>query len=138
MVERKDLDKLVELRAAHADVKKRLSDKMKVFADENQALMDTEKRLKAGLLGVEMAIKEMAVSEFKEKGIKKMLGGVGIRESAGLEYDDSKALEFAKEKDMFLVLDVKGFEAAAVSMKLDFVSVVKKISATLPKVVKYE
>lgn len=138
MVEKKDLDNLVNLREAHAKAKASLVEKMKAFSEENQALMTTEKDLKAAIEKVETTIKAAALEEFKETGSKKLLGGVGIRESAGLEYDDAKAFEYAKEKNICLMLDVKGFEAAAVALKPDFVTVVTTPKATIPKVVKYE
>jgi len=70
---------------------------------------------------------------YQATGNKKLDGGLGIRVSSVLEYDQAKALEFAKEKNMFLQLDSKAFEKVAGSLGLDFVTTKDKITVTYPK-----
>lgn len=78
-------------------------------------------------------IADAAVAEFKATGEKQLFGGIGIQERKTIEYDEAKALAFAREKDMFLVLDKKGFEKAAPSLGLDFMTTRTYVIATFPK-----
>jgi len=66
-----------------------------------------------------------ALSDYEANPASKTLdGGIKIRSSQSVEYDDSAALKWAKEKDMFLTLDKKAFEKAAAGMGLEFVKIV--------------
>lgn len=76
--------------------------------------------------------------KFEETKEKKYFGGIGVKEYSTLEYDKNKALSWAKEKDMFLILDTKEFEKVAENLNLDFVKTEKKPKVTYPKVIKFE
>ena len=80
-----------------------------------------------GVLGLQ------ALDQFRATGEKKLAGGLGIRVSKTISYDAAKALDFAKEKNMFLQLDSKAFEKVAGSLGLDFVSETEKVTVTFPK-----
>ena len=85
------------------------------------------------------SIRELALEEFSKNGEKKLYGGIGIRvgkDKTMYNYDEGEALSFAKEKGMFLKLDVGPFESAIESLDLDFVSkevVAGKATVTFPK-----
>lgn len=74
-----------------------------------------------------------AMKVYEETGSKKPGGGLGIRVSKKISYDKDKALEYAKEKDMFLTLDVKAFEKVAADLGLDFVTIGSVASVTFPR-----
>ena len=57
-----------------------------------------------------------------------------------MSYTQESALKWAKEKDMFLILDKKAFEKSAPDLHLPFVTIkTDKIpTATFPKEIKLE
>lgn len=103
------------------------------FEADNKLLIEYIKNLSNCVETSKNDLSEEAKKEFEETNKKSLTGGLGIRESKEITYDETKALEWAKEKDLFLILDKKGFEKAASSMKLDFVTETKKIGVTFPK-----
>ncbi len=103
------------------------------FEADNKLLIEYIKNLSNCVEASKNDLSEEAKKEFEETNKKSLTGGLGIRESKEITYDETKALEWAKEKDLFLILDKKGFEKAASSMKLDFVTETKKIGVTFPK-----
>ena len=94
------------------------------------------KHLNEGIAALKADITLDALEEFKETGIKKLSGGIGIREKSKIEYCPKKALSFAKEKDMFLQLNKSAFDKAAASMDLDWVISTKEATVTYPKEIK--
>ena len=103
------------------------------FDDDNKLLIESIKFGSEVIEALKNDITIEAKEEFKETNKKSLTGGLGIRESKEISYDETKALEWAKKKDLFLILDKKGFEKAASSMELDFVVETKKIGVTFPK-----
>lgn len=90
---------------------------------------------KKDLLAAESALKDLALLQFDGKN-KKPFPGTGIRVSNKITviYDDSKALEWAKQKDICLQLDTKAFEEICkTASKPDFVQCVESelTSATI-------
>ena len=114
--------------------------KIKKLKDEfmesmvDQILIKTELELSISDLKAELTTE--ALAEFKLLGKKKLLGGIGIREGSTLSYSPEKALEYAKEKSMFLALDVKSFNKVAGSLSLKFVETGTKTTVTFPKEIK--
>ena len=106
------------------------------FEETLKELIADRKDTETALAGIKTVLTAEALEEFKESGEKKLYGGIGIRESPTLSYPADKALEFAKEKGMFLSLDKKSFDKVADSLGLDFVTTGKKTTVTFPKVVK--
>jgi len=102
------------------------------FNEENKALLDEISNLKTDLENITNEVKEQAIEEFKQTGKKKLLGGIGVRETKYISYDDKTALDWAKSKDMFIMLDKKAFEKTADTLNLDFVKIDKVIQATIP------
>jgi len=119
--------------------KERLSNHKKEYDTEvegiNANIKIAEKELNDKFSLIETEIKD----EFKkDKTVKKFYGGFTIQEVKTVEYDEAKALEFAKEKDMFLMLDKKSFEKALDGLTLDFVKKDTTTRVTVPKEIKLE
>ena len=55
-----------------------------------------------------------------------------MQEVKKLNYDEKIAFDWAKEKQMFLQFDKKGFEKAATSLNLEFVEETTTLRATFP------
>lgn len=77
-------------------------------------------------------LSEKAIKNFEETKSKTFIGGIKVQEVKKLNYDEKIAFDWAKEKQMFLQFDKKGFEKAATSLKLDFVDETTTIRATFP------
>ena len=120
------------------NLKAALKEKTEAFNAENRELIDQLFLAKEELNEVIADVRNFALFEFAETGEKKLFGGIGIREKTVIKYDEAKALEWAKEKDMFVQLDKKSFEKAATGLSLDFVKIEKDIQVTFPKEVKID
>ena len=83
-------------------------------------------------------LEQQALQEFKESGSKNLYGGIKIQERKTLDYDADKALEFAKEKGLFLSLDKKAFEKSAPTLGEDWIKTGKEDKVTYPKVFKLD
>lgn len=116
------------------DAKKSRLDELKAeFQAQNETLIKEVGELFSKVQDLKSVISELAIDEFKASGSKKLFGGIGIRETTRISYDEKEAFGFAREKDMFLSLDKKAFEKAAESLGLDFVKIEKVPQATFPK-----
>ena len=116
------------------------STKIKKAREEFELSLKDELEIKTDIEAVIAVLKAEltieALAEFKLLGKKKLLGGIGIREGSTLSYSPEKALEYAKEKSMFLALDVKSFNKVAGSLSLEFVETGTKTTVTFPKAIK--
>lgn len=121
-----------------------LTVRREVFNEENHELIESISGRKAIVDKYKNEIRPMAIEMFKELGVKKLIGGVGIRVSKDktvYHYDADTALAFAKEKDMFLMLDTMAFEAAAPGMHEEFLTSSLEpgaVTVTFPKEVKVD
>ena len=77
-------------------------------------------------------LSEKAIKSFEETKSKTFIGGIKVQEVKKLNYDEKTAFDWAKEKQMFLQFDKKGFEKAANSLNLDFVEENITLRATFP------
>ena len=129
------MEKLESVKSEISVFKQKVDEEMKPFALDKQNLEEEIADLK-------LVIGSAAIAEFEKTGIKKLLGGVGVqvKKLKTISYDASKALEWCKAKDMFVVLDKKSFEKAVDSLNIDFVTIKTDTEnkATFPKVIKLE
>lgn len=130
------VERLAELTARQAETEALIKDLMADFELSIKAKLEQKKVTAEEINEIKAQISSEALDDFERTGEKKMLGGIGIRISSGIQYDEKKAFEFAKEKDMFLTLDKKAFDKAADGLGLDFVQSVEKKTVTFPKVIK--
>ena len=129
-------DAVINLRdtmVEHATAKEALSRRRATFEESIETEAARVKTLAAEVNNLQNTIGPLAIAEFKKTNNKKMWGGVGIQEKKIVFYDAAKALTFAKEKDMFLILDDATFMKAAPTLGLDFVTVKTEPRATFPK-----
>lgn len=111
---------------------------------EKYNLEISELKAKKDVIAKEMGetfslIESEVKAEFeKNPKVKKFFGGFGVQERKKYIYDEKLAFAFAKEKDMFLQLDVKSFEKAIEGLNLDFVKEEKEVKVTTPKVIVFE
>ena len=125
----KELARLIEsLEATKATIKS----KEDLFKESISLDVEIKKTQELAIADLKEQLSIEAVEEFKETGNKKLLGGIGIRETETISYDLKQAFDWAKEKDMFLQLDDKAFKKAVKSLGLDFVKTDKVTSVTFP------
>lgn len=83
-------------------------------------------------------LEEQALAEYAETKEKNLIGGFKIQDRKYLEYDATEAFNWAKEKGMFLLMDIKQFEKSVPALNLDFVKQKTKEQVTYPKDIKLE
>lgn len=103
------------------------------FDELNADLIKKVADAKIRMIEAQNAIRSVALAEYKENKQKKLLGGIGIRETTKAVYSLEKAEAYAKEKDLFMKFDEKAFVKAAPSLNLSFFSTTKEPSVTFPK-----
>ena len=108
------------------------------FEKENLELMNLMASIASDIIGVELQIKESALIKYEENGEKKLMGGVGIRIMKRLEYEESKALSWAKDHNLALTLNKQVFDKIAKVDYIDFVKVSEVVTATIPKEINLE
>jgi len=110
-----------------------LKEKTNVFKKENETLIGAIQEVKNKIEELKSCLRENAEAGFAKDGIKKRLGGIGIRETTKLNYDSKVAFKWATEHKLCLSLDTKSFETLAKTNPLDFVTEETKITVTFPK-----
>lgn len=81
------------------------------FEEENADLIAELRARNEDLKRDDTIIRDQAVEEFKATGVKKLGGGVGIRETKRTEYNAADARAWAQEKRPDLIaLDAKAYE----------------------------
>lgn len=126
---RKSLDDLNEIEESIKSKRAFFEDSIRHHLSAREYLSDKVERLKRNLSAE-------ALAEYQKSKVKKLDGGIGIRVSKKIKYDEALALDFAKSKDMFIILDKKSFEKAASGLGLDFVEEFESVTVTFPKVIK--
>jgi len=126
------IDKLKEQRIKQEigkDLYTKLFDK---FIEENKALIEDNEKTNIVISTLTTDIKAEAVEEYKNTGITKFYGGVGIQNRKSIEYDDKKAFEWAVKHNLALSLNKPAFNRIAKAGNLDFVEEVETTIATFP------
>lgn len=142
-MDKEKIKKLAGLLSEQVKIDTALKAKRDAFNEENKREIELSSGLKSSIAALKEDLAKEAIEFYKkDKSSKTLTGGIKIRESKSrsVDYDEAKALEFAKSKDMFITLDKSAFEVAAPSLGLDFVTVqdVTTYSATFPKVISLE
>jgi len=117
-------------------LKSNLSAKKEMFNTENAGLLKEVEVMEDSINTTKEEIKIQAIRDFKENGIKKLYGGIGIRVTSKLFYEEKSAIAWAKENmPVALVenIDKKQFETYAKSNDLAFVEKTETITATFPR-----
>lgn len=116
-----------------------LAKNKKKFEEDNALLVSEIKELQDKLATCFTEIETDIKEEFeKDKSVKKFYGGFGVQEKKKIIYDFDTALKWAKEKNMFITLNVDAFEKAVEGLELDFVTIDKVPSVTKPKEIKLD
>lgn len=131
----KELKEKIEDFEAMKELKK---DKDNLYATIMQSVVDAIKSKEYEIENLKDEINIDCLDEYKITKDKNMPGGLKIKSFKTLTYDIEKALEWAKEKGLFLLLDEKGFKKSAETLNLDFVEEGSEYKVTYPKVIKLE
>jgi len=140
---RENLEKLRVIQDEIEQGKEEMKSRKSKFDESNKSLSDAIENLQSQETLYKQGIEAEALKEFKETGKKQLLGGVKIqvKNIKTLTYTPENALKWAKEKDMFLMYDKKGFEKAVDSLPaMDWLDIKKSTEnkVTFPKEIKLE
>ena len=125
------MEKLESVKSEISVFKQKVDEEMKPFALDKQNLEEEIADLK-------LVIGSAAIAEFEKTGVKKLIGGVGVQVKKTIDYEPSKALDYAMETKTCLSLDKKAFEKVAGVLKPKFVTFGTENKATFPKEIKLE
>lgn len=131
-----DMQKLIDLKKITDVLNKRkeaLFLRQLEFNDVNKELLADIKASTEVIESYKDDIRKICLVEFAADGIKKRVGGIGIRVLSELVYDDKQAFEWCKSKNLFLQLDVYAFEKVAKTGFVDFVEIRENPIVTFPK-----
>ena len=129
-------DKLIQLKRELElleEQQENLAERKETFNQQNASLIEHISQLKMSIDDCKAILKENAEVEYEKTGDKKLLGGIGIRISTQLTYDEKEALEWAKNHQLCLTLNKKEFETLAKIQEIGFVKKQEKITVTFPK-----
>jgi len=128
------MQRLKTAREKLADKKDALKKKKDAFAASIKAEEEEIKELAKVEDQVRFTLEPLAIAHYKETKDKSFEAGIKVQETSEYSYSEKEALEFAKSKDLFLLLDKKKFEAAvkAKTIEPDFVKVITEYRATFP------
>lgn len=132
MLQREKVKELIDLMESLEATKANIKSREDLFKESIAGEVEIKKNQEIAIADLKEQLSSEALEEFKESGNKKLLGGIGIRETEKVSYDLKDAFNWAKEKDMFLQLDDKAFKKAVKSLGLDFVKTDKVASVTFP------
>jgi len=113
-----------------------LKDKRVLFDEENKDLLTRIEETREGITLCKEILTENAKAGFEKDGEKKRLGGVGIRITTKLIYNEGDALLWAKDNmsvAIKTILDKKMFEGYAKTNELIFVDKKDTTLVTFPK-----
>ena len=138
-------EKIIVLKASQinlTELQDKLSQKRAEFDEQNRDLIESIITSDTDIESQKDSIKEDAKLEFKETGIKKLLGGIGIRVLNKISYSNENAINWAKDNMPVAikeVLDKKQFETFAKSNDLGaWVTKEESVSVTFPKEIKLD
>jgi len=103
------------------------------FEREHSELFRRRDNYRETISNLKSILTENAEAGYEKDGLKKRLGGIGIRVSKIIDYDTETATEWAKEHRLCLTLDKKAFEQIAKTQEIDFVTMAEKVTVTFPK-----
>jgi hypothetical protein len=104
------------LREQHSAIRSKLDALQKKFYEDNAYLIETEKDVKGMVAIAEDVLRTLAIQEYNKTKKKKFCNDrVGIRIVKKPTYCPDVALDWAKEHDACLLLDVKSFDKLVLS-----------------------
>jgi len=130
-----EVNKYMEKQAELETLRAQMKEKYIAFMEQNAELQQAINKVEEEMAVLKIQITADAVEIYHKTHEKKLYGGIGIREMLRLVYQDSTALEWAKEHDMALELDTKAFEKIVRAAPENFEGIVtlsKEITVTFP------
>ena len=115
-----------------------VKEKENIFKESIKEDLNQINNAKVELNLLKEIVEKEARKEYATTNEKKLLGGIGIRETTNYLYTKESAIKWAKEHNLCLQLDEKAFKQIIKVQKLDFVKSENKIQVTFPKVIKLE
>jgi len=131
-MEKQKIQKLRELRELRSYTNKEMSDFLEALP-----LTERIREIRLNIEELEQDIRDEAIVMYNKTGEKKF-GQIGIRMMTKYDYDEFKALDWAKEHNLCLALDKSAFKKQLKVSPLEFVDVSEIPTATIPTEIKIE
>lgn len=130
---REQVQALAAARMAYDQASAEVKRANEAFERDHAELLATLEEARTTMVVEERRLRDLTVEAFELTGDVKPAPGVSIRMVTELDYEEATALAWAKEHNMALALDRKGFDAIAKTNPLPFVTVRKVPQATIAK-----
>ena len=115
---KEQIKKLAELRKNRDETVGMLKVKKEAFESENEELIAKVKIAKERTELAENVLRKIAESEFERTKEKNFFNGtIKIAETTVIDFEENKAYEWGKKKEMCLMLDKKAFKDLAKATK---------------------
>jgi hypothetical protein len=130
---REQVQTLALARQSYAAVSAEVKRANEAFEQQHAELLSQLEEARTTMSVEERRLRDLTVEEFELTGELKPAAGVSIRMVTEIDYPEADAFAWAKEHNMALALDRKGFDAIAKTNPLPFVKVRKVPQATIAK-----
>ena len=140
MIDKNDLTRLKAAMESLAVLKEEKIAAMEQFEQEHVSLFDAITKVTDDINTLKDGIMRQAIEEHSATGERKLAGGVGIRMMTDLIYDETIALQWAKDHEMALMLDAKLFGKLAKEGVVgdDIVKTEPRVQVTFPEEITIE
>jgi|GEM_PF-2015528 len=132
------VNELVGILEEQKEVQEKIAFKREEFEKANDALFIQQREIRERITVVKEGIIADSEIEFKKTGNKKLYGGIGIRISTKILYEEKEAFGWAKEHSLCLKLDSKAFDRIAKTEEIDFVKKEENVTVTFPSKITIE
>ena len=127
------IEKLKESRSKYNELKTQYKTDLELFKLEHEGMLSSMEREELNMAEFTDIISQRAIKEYNKTGIKTLYGGIGIRVMQRLEYNPTRAVEWAKKHSIALMLDKKAFEKIAKIEDINFVTKREIPTVTIPR-----
>ena len=136
MIDKNNIKKLNGLQEEYNLFMKEFKENKEIFDKENEMLINLIKDTSESINDIKEILRIEGVNEYKTTNSKKLTGGLSIRITKDVRYDNDLAFSWAMNHKMCLSLDKTKFKKIAKVQELDFVDLIEKETVCFPKVLK--
>ena len=127
------IEKLKLSRSQHNELKTQYRTDLELFKLEHEGMLSSIEYEELNIAEFTDIISQRAIKEYNNTGTKTLYGGIGIRVMQRLEYNPTRAIEWAKKHSIALMLDKKAFEKIAKIEDISFVTKKEVPIVTIPR-----
>lgn len=122
-----------KLRKAITNMRDSLKERKARFEEENNALISSIRQYEEQLTTSEAELRKAILDDNLRTGNKTYPAGIQVKDFTVLEYDEAKALAWARQAGVAIKLDKTAFEKIARTSALEFVKISYEPRVQLPE-----